>query len=110
MRRILRKTNSFLLAAAMAVALMPAPMVPAAELDGTAVLQQEEKQALELEPITVIEGNAPVFPRKVSTESSGAAAEVQWDQWDTGTAANELQKPVNLGIIGQANYRHALPS
>lgn len=89
MRRILRKTNSFLLAAAMAVALMPAPMMPAAELDGTAVLQQEEKQALELEPITVIEGNAPVFPRKVSTESSGAAAEVQWDQWDTGTAAGE---------------------
>lgn len=98
-----RKANSFLLAAAMAVTMLPAQTLHAAEPEGTvepAILQQADKTkdtALDLNAITekeysVIEGNTPVLPKKVNMKSNDgttASVNIQWQEWDKSTSAGK---------------------
>lgn len=98
--KFFRKANSFILAAAVAVSLMPVQTLSAAGQEDAAnpfVLQQAggaRASALDVSEITakeytVIKGNAPVLPKKANvTLENGtmAAAEIQWADWDKSLA------------------------
>lgn len=101
-KKFWRKANSLLLAAAMTVTLLPAQIsyaVGADDAAGAAVSQQagNADSALDLAAITgkeytVIKGNAPVLPKKANVTSDNgtmAATQIQWAQWDNGTAAGK---------------------
>ena len=109
--KFFRKANSFILAAAVAVSLMPAQTLSAAGQEDAAnpfVLQQAggaRASALDVSEITakeytVIKGNAPVLPKKANvTLENGtmAAAEIQWADWDKSLAAG---KHTVTGTVG----------
>ncbi len=109
-KKFWRKANALLLAAAMTVTLLPAQTSYAAGADdgtGAAASQQAENadSALDLAVITgkeytVIKGNAPVLPKKANVTSDNgtmAATQIQWEQWDNGTAAG---KHTVTGTVG----------
>ncbi len=102
-KNFFRKANSFILAAAMTVTLLPAQASFAAgqeDVNDPSILQQAgdaRASALDVSEITakeytVIKGNAPVLPKKANvTLENGtmAAAEIQWADWDKSLAAGE---------------------
>lgn len=90
--KFFRKANSLLLAAAMAVTMIPAPVTLAAGTADTAepgIVQQADDTAtsaldvasVEAKEYTVIEGNIPVLPNKVKL-SDGTVAQIQWNDWN----------------------------
>lgn len=119
MRKIWKKANSLLLAAAMAVTLLPAQTISAAGLNDTVGVSALQKAGARDsgaviamgKEYTVIQGNVPVFPEKVNiTADDGTAVptEVQWSEWDedaapgrhtvTGTAG-EKQVSVTVNVL-----------
>lgn len=108
-----------MLAAAMAVTLLPGQTLSAAGLDGTvdvstlqqAVARDSGAVIATGKEYTVIQGNVPVLPEKVNlTADDGTAVptEVQWAEWDkdsapgqhtvTGTAG-EKQVSISVNVL-----------
>ena len=81
MKTFWKKANSLLLAAAMAVTLLPAQTLTAAGTGDAVIATGKE--------YTVIQGNAPVLPEKVNITDGAAATAVQWDEWDEDAAPGE---------------------
>ncbi|MCI9532098.1 MAG: Ig-like domain-containing protein [Lachnospiraceae bacterium] len=98
-KRFLKRANSLLLATAMAVTLMPAPLASAAAAGSTAVSasQQEGSRAVSALGIaaitgkeyTVIQGNVPVFPKKVLLDGATDPVGIQWAEWDKNAGVGE---------------------
>ncbi len=121
-KKFLRKANALLLAAAMAVTLLPTQVAAAAGPDDSAeaslLLQQVDSMegqffsqqrandtvldaaAVMGKEYTVIEGNTPVLPKQVMmTPDNGsmAPADIEWAEWD------ESQEAGKHTITGTAN-------
>lgn len=118
--KFFRKANSLILAAAMTVTMIPAPVTLAAGTADTAqpgIVQQADEVDMEVSvrtvgaingrTYTVIEGNIPTLPSKVKLDD-GTVAQIQWTDWDlslsegthplTGTAG-ETQISVNVKVL-----------
>lgn len=112
-KKFWKKANSLLLAATLTVSLTPAQMAAAVGMDDTAesaIMQQAQGRDnnvafLSLESITdkeytVIEGNTPIFPKKINvTGDDGIMAPVtiQWDDWDKNLTAGEHKVTGTVG-------------
>lgn len=112
-KKFWKKANSLLLAATLTVSLTPTQMAAAVGMDDTAesaITQQAQRRDnnvdfLDLESITdkeytVIEGNTPVFPKKVNvTGDDGIMAPVtiQWSDWDKDLAAGKHNMTGTVG-------------
>lgn len=116
MRKFWKKANSLMLAAAMAVTLLPGQTISAAGPDGTvgvSALQQAaagDSGAVVAtgKEYTVIQGNAPVLPEKVSI-TEGAATEVQWEEWDKDSAPGKYTVKGTAGETQVSAIVNVLP-
>lgn len=91
MRTFWKKANSLVVAAAMAVTLLPAQTLASAPAaDVSAVRQAEARDSGEVvatgKEYTVIQGNTPILPEKVSIAEGAAATAVHWSAWDKDAA------------------------
>ena len=95
-KKLFRKANSLLLAAAMTATMIPAQMISAAgpeNMSDTGIMQQVGDTLSSDVNITVIKGNTPIFPQKVnSSADDGTMVNVTWAEWEDVSADNGTYK------------------